>query len=169
MKYLIKSMPILLSAVLLVACVGRGRQQGGDFLSYMQHLDSVVGRAELDGVSYELVFSIGGEGRVIELTAPESVAGMKFIEQTDGYIVRYGDFSTHFAGCELCDRLVALFSLSEGDVIATGVERASGRSITKIDLTEGRTVRLSSEGELLMLSDGVLTFFAITSLRGNDD
>lgn len=160
-----KSMSILLSAVLLVACVARGGQQGGDFLSYMEHLDSVVGRAELDGMSYELVFSIGGEGRVIELTAPESLAGMKFIEQADGYIVRYGDFSTHFASCELCDRLIALFSLSEDDVVSTKIERASGRSITRIDLTEGRTVRLSEEGDLLMLSDGVLTFFARTSIR----
>lgn len=149
----------MLSALILVACVSRGGQNGGDFLSYMERLDSVVGRAELDGVSYELTFSIGGEGRAIELTSPESVAGIKFIEQVDGYIVRYGDFSTHFAECELCDRLIALFSLSEDDVVGTKIERASGRPIVRIDLTEGRTVHLSEEGELLMLSDGVLNFF----------
>lgn len=166
MRFFIKSLPILLSSLVLVACIGRGGQKEGDFLSYMEHIDSVVGRAELDGVSYELTFSIGGEGRVIELTAPESVAGMKFIEQTDGYIVRYGDFSTHFANCELCDRLISLFSLSEEEVIGTSVERASGRSVTKIDLTEGRSVRLSEDGEPLMLSDGVLTFFTSVTPMG---
>lgn len=158
-KYLIKTLPILLSLWALVACVGRGGQKESDFLSYQEDLEYVVGRAVLDGVSYELTFSIGGEGRVIELITPESLTGMKFIEQTDGYIAKYGDFSTFFADCELCDRLIALFSLSEEDVVGTSLERASGRDVTLVELTNERSVRLSDGGELLMLSDGRLTFY----------
>lgn len=158
-KYLIKTLPLLLSLAALVACVGRGGQKESDFLSYQEDLEYVVGRAELDGVSYELTFSIGGEGRVIELITPESLTGMKFIEQTDGYIAKYGDFSTFFADCELCDRLIALFSLSEEDVVGTSLERASGRDVTLVELTNERSVRLSDGGELLMLSDGRLTFY----------
>lgn len=157
-KFLIKTLPILLSLATLVACVGKGGQKESDFLSYQEDLEYVVGRAELDGVSYELTFSIGGEGRVIELISPESVAGMKFIEQTDGYIAKFGDFSTFFANCELCDRLIALFSLSEEDVVGASLERASGRDITLVELTNERSVRLSDGGEPLMLSDGTLIF-----------
>ena len=77
---------------LLSSCAG-ARSDGSDYLGYQSDIGSCEGTALYNGKEYGIVFTPDGAGPTVEITAPESLAGYRFIGQSDGCLLKYGDFS----------------------------------------------------------------------------
>lgn len=144
---------VLAAAIALAGC---GEQKSADYLGYQkagaQFLCKIT---QGDGVSQALMEI--GDGLTLTFREPESMAGYRFEQSDSGIVLSYGDLEIPMTDAELPRRIFALFSLSPGDFLSASRERVSGEEITAVHFTDGRLLRLSSDGRPLMLEDDALT------------
>lgn len=157
-KIMLVFVTIFVCLILLCAC--NFEKEQGDYLSYQKDIKRMTGRAKFNGTDLDIELSVTGGGRVIAVTSSERLSGVRFVEQNSGgYMVQYGDFSTFFLKSDFCDRLLSFVSIASEDVVGTEIERASGETVCVLKLSNGSTVHLSEQGEPLMFSDGELMFY----------
>ena len=158
---------VALVLLFLLSSGAGARSDGSDYLGYQSDIGSCEGTALYKGKEYGIVFTPDGAGPTVEITAPESLAGYRFIGQSDGCLLKYGDFSMLCPKTELFETICSFFDLKEENFIDARIEKASGEKLTVVSFSDGITVCLSSSGELLRVENDTVRF-SVTKIRPAD-
>lgn len=153
--------------LLLLSSCARIRSDGSDYLAYQSDIGSCEGTVLYKGKQYGIVFTPDGAGPTVEITAPESLAGYRLIGQSDGCLLKYGDFSMLCPKTELFETICSFFNLKEENFIDAHIEKASGEKLTVVRFSDGITVCLSSSGELLRAENDAVCF-SVAKIRPAD-